>query len=200
MKLVNIVAFITFPIYFGAFFLSDELISVVLGSKWLPIIVPFKLLCISQLIISITSTNGIVINAKGLPHWNLYVNIINVLILPVSFYVAAKYGLNYLVIPWLTVQPLVRLGHTWVTLRLLDISVSDYFLTLVHPLFGTITMSLVLTLIKYFYFHILDLPPSYLIYYLFFITVIGAISYASYVMTFRRDLFTAMKSLRTQSD
>jgi O-antigen/teichoic acid export membrane protein len=200
LKLVNLVAFFTFPIFIGAIFISDQLIPVALGQKWMPIILPFKLLCIAQLIISITSANGIANSAQGRPHWNLYVNIINVLVLPVSFYIAVKYGLNYLVIPWLTLNPLIRLGYTYLTLRKLAISIPDYFKTLFHPVLATMTMLFVLTPVKYFYFHILDSLFIDLKPYLFFIVIIGAISYASYIMIFRPNLLTSLMNLRKNQE
>ena len=167
----------------------------ILGPKWLPMILPFKFLCIAQLIVSVTSVNGVVINAKGFPQWNLYLNIVNVLILPVSFYVAAKHGLNYIAIPWLTVQPLIRLVQTWITLRLLAISILDYCKSLLHPVFAVMTMLLILTLSKSFYFHTLDSFFTNLIPYLFLIITIGGISYATYIMLFHRSLLTAAINL-----
>ena len=194
LKLISFIGFITFPIYIGGIFIADQLIPLVLGSKWAPIILPFKLLCISQLIISITTACVVATNALGNAHWNLYLNIINVIVLPFSFFIAAKYGLNYMVIPWLTVSPLIRLGYVTITLRKLGISISDYFRALMHPLIGTFVMVLVLILVKYLYFHNLVQPIDSK-YYLFLIMMTGAISYAGYVMTFRRDFVTALVRL-----
>jgi len=192
LRLVKMIAFITFPIYIGGFFIADELIPLILGSKWMSIIVPFKFLCLAQLIISITTVNAVVINAKGLPHWNLYVNMINVLLMPASFYIAAKHGLNYLVIPWLTIQPLVRIGQTWITLRLLAISISDYFKSLMHPLFAVVTMLFVLSLSKFIYFQTLNPHFTNLVPYLVLTIIMGIISYAGYVMIFNRSFITAL--------
>ena len=195
LNLVRLIAFIGFPIYVGAFFIADQLIPMVLGSTWIPIIVPFKLLCISQLISSITFTNAIVLNAKGFPHWNLYLTIANVLVLPVSFYIAAKYGLVYLVIPWLTIEPLIRLGHTWATLKLLNISIPAYLKSFRHPVFGTVIMLFILIIIKHLYFNLTNLLSDDLNVYLIMIVITGAVTYGAYAMVFQRGLITTMVNL-----
>lgn len=195
LKLTNLIASIAFPIYFGGIFIADQIIPLLLGLKWVPIIFPFKVLCISQLLISVTTTNAIVNNAQGRPRWNLYLNIIHCLVLPVSFYFAANYGLNYLVIPWITVNPIIRLGYTWITLRKLGISILDYLKTFLQPSFATMVMLSALFLSKSFYFGRLSPDIIDLRVYVGFIIIIGALTYSAYIVMFRRNLLFALVNL-----
>jgi O-antigen/teichoic acid export membrane protein len=195
LKLTSLIASLTFPIYLGGIFIADQLIPLILGSKWIPIILPFKLLCVSQLLISVTTANGMVNNAQGRPRWNLYLNTINCLVLPVSFYIAASHGINYLVIPWLTVNLIIRLGYTWVTLRKLGIYVTDYLKVFLQPCLATVVMLLALVLSKAIYTQqmgslIIDQKV-----YLSVILMIGAVTYAAYFMVFRRGMLYALVNL-----
>lgn len=196
LRLVNIIAFVTFPLYIGGVFLADQLVALVLGSKWLPLIFPFKLLCLSQLIISITTPNAIAHVAQSRPQWSLYMGIINMLFLPLSFYIAAKYGLNALAVPWITAYPLLRFGFTCLTIRKLGISASEYLMNIKHPLFATLTMLLMLYLVRHFYF--INFAPLSLDLkaYLFIAIVLGVISYSSYVWIFQRSLLVSLLNLR----
>ena len=196
LKLVNIIAFITFPIYIGGIFIADQLIPLILGSKWVPMIFPFKLLCLAQLIISITTPNAMANSAQDRPHWGLYMGIINVFLLPFSFYLASKHGLNALAIPWITVYPLLRFGFTWVTIRKLGISIFEYLRSIIHPLFATMSMLVVLFLVKYLYFNNFSSLSVNLKPYLFLAIIIGAISYTIYVLTFQRSLLISLLNLR----
>ncbi|MDY6974113.1 MAG: lipopolysaccharide biosynthesis protein [Thermodesulfobacteriota bacterium] len=192
LKLVKLVAFISFPLYIGGAFVADQLIPLVLGTKWMPIILPFKFLCISQLIGSVFLTNAVVLNAKGLPHWNLYLATANVLILPASFYIAARHGLIFMAIPWLVIEPVIRLGHTLATLKLMTISISDYLKTFIQPILATCTMLCVLTLVKFGYLNILNLSNNFLKSYVALLIVSGAVSYAGYIMVFSRSTVTGI--------
>ena len=196
LKLTELISFIVFPLYIGGFFIADQLIPIVLGSKWESIIVPFKLLCISRLINANTIINAVVLNAKGYPHWNLYLTIVNVLILPPSFYFLARHGIVYLVIPWITIEPLVRVIHTWATLRLLEIPFSDYFKAFIHAILGTVFMLFFLTVAKSIYFNKINTLTQDLRLYSIMIIVIGTITYGIYVMLFQRSLITSILNLR----
>ena len=135
-------------------------------------------------------------NAQGRPHWGLYMGIINVLILPFSFYIASRYGLNALAAPWITIYPLLRYGFTWITIRKLGISAFEYLKILKHPLLATTSMLATLSLIKYLYFNNLCPSPLDLKFYLFLAIIIGAISYTIYVLTFQRSLLISLLNLR----
>ncbi len=199
LKLAKWIAFITMPLFTGGIFLADQLIPAVLGQKWIPIILPFKLLCAAQLIICLTSSNSIVFNALGMPRINLYNGIINLLLIPLSFYISASYGLAYLVLPWITVFPAIRFAFTWITLRKLDISLSDYLRNIFQPVLATLLMLSVLTLFKISWPHNLQ-PASGFNPYLLYAVIAGAASYGVYIYFFQRNIYESLISLRKKTD
>jgi O-antigen/teichoic acid export membrane protein len=196
LNLVQMIAFITFPIYVGGILIADNLIPLLLGPKWIPLIFPFKLLCIAQLIISITTQTSSANNAQGRPQWSLYMGIIGVLLLPGSFYIASMYGLNALVIPWITVYPALRLGFTWVTLKKLDIFPSEYLKSLKHPVIATSSMIAAILIIQQVFRNSYPSLSLDLTHHLIVTITVGVISYSSYVLIFQRSLLKTILSLR----
>jgi hypothetical protein len=48
LKLVHFVALVTFPVFIGLVLVADSAVIVLLGARWLPVVVPLKLLCIAS--------------------------------------------------------------------------------------------------------------------------------------------------------
>ena len=46
---------------------------------------------------SLNAVNSFVHSAQGRPQWSLYYNIISIMVMPISFYIAVKHGLNGIV-------------------------------------------------------------------------------------------------------
>jgi len=193
LRLINLIAYITFPLYIGGFFIADQLIPFILGPKWEPLIFPFKLLCIAQLILSITTPNGMANTAQRRPHWHLYMSLVNAFVLPISFYFVSSYGLNALAIPWITINPLVRFGYTYITIKKIGIKVSEYIKNLKHPIIATISMLFVLLITKHFYFN--SFLAFYLKSYVILTILIGAISYILYIWAFQRSFLVSIFDL-----
>ena len=194
LRVTKLIALITFPLFIGGFFTANLLIPIVLGEKWIPIISLFKMFCIHQLIVCLTIPSGTANNAQNRPHWGLYVNIANAIFLPLSFYIAAKYGLYALAIPWVTIHPLIRLGFTWITIKKLGISVFEYIKNLMHPFLATISMVSVLYFIKYASLYIYIF--SNLKFLLILMITSGIISYFTYILAFQKHILIFFWNMR----
>jgi O-antigen/teichoic acid export membrane protein len=187
LQLIKLIATITFPLFLGGIFVAGDLIPVLLGTKWTPTILPFRMLCFYVLITAITTPDGLINEAHGRPHWPLYMNFVSFLILPISFYFTANRGLEALPIPWITVYPLIRLSLTWATLRKLKISIVEYLNNLKHPFWASTSMLCLLFIIKFVLFPSswLDHNPRVIV---ILMTTIGAILYFLYLFIFQRGL------------
>ncbi|MHA1284841.1 MAG: lipopolysaccharide biosynthesis protein [Promethearchaeota archaeon] len=148
LRLTRFISIIVFPIFIGAAFIADNLIPVILGEKWIPIIHPFKLLCFAQLVVSMTVVQTLANNAQGRPRWGLYFTLLNTIFMPVAFYLFANKGFDYLPLAWLTVYPTISIGYTLRTLRKIGVSKFDYFRNLISPIFATIIMVINIYLIS----------------------------------------------------
>lgn len=184
LRVTKLIAMITFPIFFGVFFTADLLIPVVLGEKWRPTVFMFKMLCVNQLIFCLTIPNNLANNAQNRPHWTLYRDLISAILLPYCFYVAARHGLNALVIPWVTVDPLIRLGFTLITIRKMGISAFEYAKNLLHPFLATVSMCFVLWLIRHM--SACTIHSSGLILSLTILS--SAVTYLAYMVAFQRHV------------
>lgn len=195
LKMVKILSIIALPLYCGGIFLADELILALLGPKWVNVIIPFKLLCVAQIFVALASVNAIVYNAKGLPRVNLYFNLVNFIMLPLSFFMAAQYGLIYVAIPWITVHPLIRLGQTWMTLRLLSLRISSYLEAISHPIYAVASMIAVLMLFQSIYFTEINPYRNMDVVYIIATIVLGAASYVGYYALFQRNVISVLWKL-----
>jgi O-antigen/teichoic acid export membrane protein len=176
----------------GAFF-GREIILVVLGEKWLPIAVLFSAFCITELIISLTSINGIVLNAQGRPHWVLWLSMLSTMLMAISTYAASQYGLNALAIPWIVVYPSIAIAFTWITFRKIEMTLPRYVEALRPALLVSLAMCILLyaghymNLVRYLN---LNIQRSFVLE-----ISIGLAFYLGYLLLFERNNILEMWSV-----
>jgi len=149
LKMVNIIAFVTFPLFLGLFLVADSGVILFLTEKWRPMIIPMKILCIVSCLRAIGTLNAPLVVAKGKPNILLANCLLQAIILPYAFYLGAKFGLNGLSFAWLLTYPFLHLIITFQTLQLLQVSFWQYVKEMKHGIFGTAIMVLVCTVVKY---------------------------------------------------
>ncbi len=132
----------------GAFF-GKEIILVVLGEKWLPIAFLFSVFCVTELVVSLTSMNGVVLNAQGRPSWVLLVSMISTIAMAISIYAASRYGLNALAIPWIVVYPGIAIVFAWITFRKIKMTLPPYIEALLPALLVSLAIGMALYIGNY---------------------------------------------------
>ena len=136
----KVVAMIVLPLFAGGFLTAEELIKVLLDEKWLPIIFLFKMLCLSQIFLAMTSISNHVHNAQGRPGWGMCYNAVCALSMSIGFYFAVKHGLHAMLIPWLTIFPALCIVFIIATLKKLNVGISAYLKKLSMPALATLVM------------------------------------------------------------
>lgn len=141
LDILKITSTIVFPLFTGAYLLGEQLIRVLLNEKWYAMIVLFKFLSLAQIVTALNAINNFVHTAQGRPQWSMRFNLMMTMLMPLSFYFAVQYGLNAILVPWLTSY--VLLCCTWIviTLRKVDIRVGMYVRTIVRPAVGSVMMA-----------------------------------------------------------
>jgi hypothetical protein len=134
--------------------------------------------------------------AQGRPNWNLYNGIISVMVIPLSFYIAAGYGLNALVIPWITIMPILKFGFTFFCLKEFHISMFEYLDNLKHPAIATGVMVILLELFRHLYIKFLSTLGFPLTLFLSVSVIIGIVSYCIYLLLFQRSIVMSVVNLR----
>lgn len=67
LETLQITSLISFPISFGVFVIATDIVQVVLGERWLPLVPAFRVLAVSGLIMSLTAARGPLFRAIGRP-------------------------------------------------------------------------------------------------------------------------------------
>jgi len=115
---------ISLPISAAIFIFAPGFVKYVLGSEWLPIIGPLRILAIFGLTRSITASWGPLYQATGEPKYLIYSQILRVLgiFLPI-YWLAVIYGLNGVCISVIIGQLSVLLFHLFYTYKISDLQI-----------------------------------------------------------------------------
>jgi O-antigen/teichoic acid export membrane protein len=131
-------AAVTLPLYLSGFLLGGEIVSIVLGPKWMPMSTAFQVLCIGQLFTSLNAVNGFAHAASGRPAWSVYYQLCSIPCMGVSFAIGAHFGLMGMVIPWVSTYAVLSVAAILDSLRRLEIPISAYVGALSVPLGATV--------------------------------------------------------------
>ena len=148
LNISKVTAAIVLPLFIVGFIMSEDIIRMILNPKWFPMIMLFKLLCLSQIFTSLNAINNFAHSAQGRPKWSLYYSTAGCILMPISFYFAVPYGLNAIAVPWLSTYILLASSWIFLTIKKLGIPLVTYVLNLRSPLFATILMAGALYLIR----------------------------------------------------
>ena len=86
LKALGVVALVMTPLALGIFIISGELVPVLLGEKWLPMVPALKIFAILAFIRPLSASTSPVFQALGRPHYNLRVGILQTMIIvPLAF-------------------------------------------------------------------------------------------------------------------
>lgn len=196
LNVVKVTAVIVMPMFVGGYALGEDIIKILLNEKWYPMIGIFELLCLSQIATSLNAINSFVHYAQGRANWSLYFSIMLVVGMGVSFYLAAPYGLEGIIIPWFTSYILLCGVWTIVTIKKIGLNIRKYIKNIMPALIGTLMMFSGLMIMEY------ALKQYILVSYtdaLLLLTIkiaAGALIYVFYLWLFDRNIFEKIKQLR----
>lgn len=196
LKIIKIIATLVVPLFVGGFLVAEELILVVLGDKWSPIIILFKYLCLAQIMTSLSAINNIVHNALGEAELSMYFNGLCAIMMTASFYVAAAYyGLNAMIYPWCFTYFLLCAGWICFTLYKLEISFYRYFSNIIVVFIG---VGLMFVAVEGYTFYSSFLPWVNTGYPAILATkiVVGGLVYVGTLSLFDRELFRDIRTLK----
>ena len=187
LRIVKITAFIVFPIFTGMYLIGELVIILLLSNKWIPMILPFKILCLIAALRAINTFNSRLVYATGHPHIDLSNTAICSVIMPLGFLIGSKYGLNGISYAWLILYPMVFLITTKRSINVINISLLEYFKNLTFPVIATCFMAIIVELFK-------TLLLSYSKFFqLTFCCLIGMLSYAIFIILFSKQFLSEIK-------
>lgn len=86
LKTLKYVSMLSIPAAFGIFMIAPDFVSVVLGEKWMPAVVPIQILSIFGLSRSIVANNGSLRNSLGRPDIAVKLTLFHIAIFIIIFY------------------------------------------------------------------------------------------------------------------
>lgn len=181
---MQLVSAVLFPISAGLFLVADDLLPLLLTSKWSPMILPVKILCWAGLLKTIETLGWPAVLAKGKAGVVMKFNVACVVILPLSFWIGTHWGLSAVCYVWLTVFPLLVAYWLIITKPIIGFSWGEFANTLRPSALSMIAMLTVVAVGRMAFIHLL--PP---IVRLIVTVLLGTAAYAgSFALIFRRDL------------
>ena len=195
LSLTEAIAFVTFPMSAGFVLVADDLVSGVLGEKWVPAVTTLKLLACYAGLRSVSTLPSHVMVMRGRADLARRASLITVLILPVAFLIGSRWGIVGVALGWLFAYPLcvVMCDYRYVS-QLLDLHPKHLAQAVWPAVAATGIMVLVLIGAR------MALPDgaSHLIR-LFVLTILGIAVYAGAALLTQGDRVRAFASVARQS-
>lgn len=150
LKTLNITVIFMIPLAGGIFMLSPEFTAIFLGGKWMPMIPALRILVIAGMIRALFTTGGALFQGKGAPNIDFKMNLVRLLAMAITIYPLTSF------LDMRGVALAVALGNVacipiWFTetVKILKASFKDYFRIILPPFLGTLSMCLLLLLLKW---------------------------------------------------
>lgn len=140
LKVVSVVALLTFPMFIGLMLVSQDAVTVLLTARWQSAVVPLQLLCVVSCFRAIETINAPFVLAMGKPSLLMQNSILLAIVMPGAFYLGARYGgLNGVALSWLLVRPILFLIVTARSLQA-SLGLPAYLRNLTHPVGASLAM------------------------------------------------------------
>ncbi len=127
--LVNLtegLALITFPAAVGLALVADTLVPLVLGEQWLGAVAPLRLLAVYASFRSIVTLLPQILNVTGHTRFGMWNAYLAAVVLPVAFYIGARWGTTGIAAAWIIAHPLVTLPVYWRVFTRIELPVGRY--------------------------------------------------------------------------
>ncbi|MHC4973465.1 MAG: lipopolysaccharide biosynthesis protein [Planctomycetota bacterium] len=107
LKVVRVVALITFPIFFGLAVVAPEFVHLILGEKYEGAILPIVLLSLAMPMRMISNLFPAMVYGRGHPGVEMGNTLFGLFVMPIAVLIGVHWGLLGLCLAWLTGFPLV---------------------------------------------------------------------------------------------
>jgi O-antigen/teichoic acid export membrane protein len=141
LTLTGLLAVVTFPVALGMALVADDFVRVVLGSKWLGVIDPLRILAAVAALRTITTLLPHVVVVTGGTRLSMYVSLAEALVVPAAFYVGSGWGVVGLASVWVLCYPVFSLPLYVRVFRRTAMSVREYLGSLWPAVSATALMS-----------------------------------------------------------
>lgn len=176
LKVLQLIAFLSFPLTAGIFLFAYDFIEIFLGAKWIPMVPAVQVLVLAALVRSIGATTGPIFYATGKPRIDTFWQVIRLSILLLLIYpLTIRWhilGASLAVLMSITVP---TIGFVIKTIQILKLDTDKFTRCLIIPMFMTF---LVTPIILLYMRHItIDNVGSFLLLIIIFICLYAIFTY-----------------------
>jgi len=191
IKAVRLMSLLAFPVFLGISSVAPEIVGIFLGDKWVEAVLPIQLL---SLVVPLRLLSTVLPSALyGIGHAEVSVsnNFIACVLMPISFAVGARYGLQGVCVAWVLAYPVYFLMSLFRALPVLGVTLADYL----RAMRGAVLSALIMYAAVFGLRHALaglGLPAPLI---LFAIILLGFVLYALLVLMLERQACVDLASL-----
>jgi O-antigen/teichoic acid export membrane protein len=131
---------VIFPLSFGMAIVAPDLVRVVLGPKWSGAIGPMQCLALFMAFRDISTLFGQILTSQRRTRFLMWISILNFVVMPVSFYIASRWGATAIAAAWIVMSPITILPTAVRLFRTIDCTFPEYMRVLAAPLLGSAAM------------------------------------------------------------
>jgi len=183
LKSVRMISLLIFPLYGGLFVIASQLVGIFLGDKWNEVIVPLRLLCLIMPFRAISSLFSPVLNGLGRPGASFINVVIASVIMPLGFFIAARWGILGICLAWCVGYIPVFLIMSRRSLNVIGSPSIKYWSSLLIPLSSTALMIISLTILDHYLGGFFSSIIKLILY-----SLLGVCLYSAIILAFKREL------------
>jgi O-antigen/teichoic acid export membrane protein len=200
LRFSQLIAFLVLPMYCGAIFLAGDLIPWLLGPKWLPAVVHFRILCVGFIALAVNKPIELANTAQGRPLWVLWFQAACALVMTTGFWLSVASGSPvYLALPWVIAYIPIQFVYARISLRKIGIPIRDFGRQFLGPAVGTSTMVLFLCACRLGFQAAFTSVSTTGLAYIVMCVLLGLIWYACYLFLFNRVFLVTIAGLARRS-
>jgi PST family polysaccharide transporter len=149
--LVEAITLIILPLTLCLALVADQFVLLVLGAKWMAVVVPLRILLCYATVRALTNILGPLLNAKRQAHFIMWANVAAAVYFPIGFFVAARLrGTTGIAAAWIVLYPFLAVPLFWRAFREIKMGYSEYLRALWPAVSGSIVMSIAVVSFRHF--------------------------------------------------
>jgi len=194
LKSIRYTSALAVPMSLGILVLAPDIIEHLLGSKWMPAMLPLQILCIAGFLGSISANTGLVFNAVGKPHVSMKLSLAHLIVFAIALYpMTLRYGIAGTAIAVTIPSMLLTLVGYRMTSNLLGFSLRRYYDALKVPVAGSMIMMIAIASAQH------AIPTTGVVRFILLL-IIGAASYIVTIYFIGRELLEELRELLTKAN
>lgn len=142
LRVLRLGAGYAFPVFWGLAVVAEQLVRLVLGTKWLASVVVIQLLCASMPLRMLNSFTGAAVTAIGRQDVNIKSLLLAIAVIPGCVLVGSHWGVVGVAAAWAIGFPIVYLFNAWLIGGALRLTVLEMFAATWPPAVAAAAMSL----------------------------------------------------------